>query len=239
MSTYRLQLRDSFGFGQAAEQAGYLAALGVTHVYLSPILQANPGSPHGYDVVDHSRVSADLGGEPAFREMVAEFHRHGLGVIVDVVPNHMARPVPETLNQQLWSVLYQGRQSEFAHWFDIDWDAQEGKLLLPILAGPLEECLGDLIIDTRPADPGERRAPRAGAALLRPRAPAPGRRGRPAPRRAAGPAALPAHRLARRGHPAQLPAVLRHRLAHGDQGRGSRTCSPPPTGCCCACCARG
>jgi (1->4)-alpha-D-glucan 1-alpha-D-glucosylmutase len=67
VSTYRLQLRDSFGFGQAAEQAGYLATLGVTHVYLSPILQANPGSPHGYDVIDHSLVSTDRGGEPAFR----------------------------------------------------------------------------------------------------------------------------------------------------------------------------
>ena len=153
MSTYRLQLRDSFGFGQAAEQAGYLAALGVTHVYLSPILQANPGSPHGYDVVDHSRVSTDLGGEPAFREMADEFHRHGLGVVVDVVPNHMARPTPESLNRQLWSVLYQGRRSEFAHWFDVDWDAQEGKLLMPILAGPLEECLSDLIIDTAPRNP--------------------------------------------------------------------------------------
>ncbi len=125
----------------------------MTHVYLSPILQANPGSPHGYDVVDHSRISADLGGEPAFREMAAEFRRHGLGVIVDVVPNHMARPTPETLNKQLWSVLYQGRQSEFAHWFDVDWDAQEGKLLMPILARPLEECLGDLIIDTAPRNP--------------------------------------------------------------------------------------
>ncbi len=153
VSTYRLQLREGFGFAQAAEQAGYLAALGVTHVYLSPILQANPGSPHGYDVVDHSLVSADLGGEPAFREMAAEFRRHGLGVIVDIVPNHMARPVPETLNRQLWSVLYQGRKSEFAHWFDVDWDAQEGKLLLPILAGPLEECLRDLIIDTAPKTP--------------------------------------------------------------------------------------
>jgi malto-oligosyltrehalose synthase len=153
VSTYRLQLRDGFGFAQAAEQAGYLAALGVTHVYLSPILQANPGSPHGYDVIDHSRVSSDLGGEPAFRDMVAGFRRHRLGVVVDIVPNHMARPAPETLNRQLWSVLYQGRESEFAHWFDIDWDAQEGKLLLPILAGPLEECLGDLIIDTAPRNP--------------------------------------------------------------------------------------
>ena len=101
VSTYRLQLRDSFGFAQAAEQADYLAALGVTHVYLSPILQANPGSPHGYDVVDHSRVSTDLGGEDAFRAMVETFHRHHLGVVVDVVPNHMARPTPESLNAQL------------------------------------------------------------------------------------------------------------------------------------------
>ncbi len=153
VSTYRLQLRDSFGFGQAAEQAGYLAALGVTHVYLSPILQANPGSPHGYDVVDHTRVSTDLGGEPEFREMADEFHRHGLGVVVDIVPNHMARPTPESLNRQLWSVLYQGRRSEFAHWFDVDWDAQEGKLLMPILARPVEECLGDLVIDTAPRNP--------------------------------------------------------------------------------------
>jgi malto-oligosyltrehalose synthase len=154
VSTYRLQLRDSFGFEQAAAQAGYLASLGVTHVYLSPILQANPGSAHGYDVVDHSRVSTDLGGENAFRSMVAEFRRHHLGVVVDVVPNHMARPTPESLNQQLWSVLYQGRKSPFAHWFDVDWDAQDGRLLMPILGGPLERCLPDLIIDTALRDPG-------------------------------------------------------------------------------------
>jgi (1->4)-alpha-D-glucan 1-alpha-D-glucosylmutase len=148
VSTYRLQLRDSFGFEQAAEQADYLAALGVTHAYLSPILQANPGSPHGYDVVDHSLVSTDLGGEDAFRAMVETFHRNHLGVVVDVVPNHMARPTPESLNKQLWSVLYQGRRSPYAHWFDVDWDAQDGKLLMPILGGPLEKCLDDLIIDT-------------------------------------------------------------------------------------------
>jgi (1->4)-alpha-D-glucan 1-alpha-D-glucosylmutase len=154
VSTYRLQLRESFGFERAAEQAGYLAALGVTHVYLSPILQANPGSPHGYDVVDHSRVSTDLGGENAFRAMVAEFHRNRLGVVVDVVPNHMARPTPESLNKQLWSVLYQGRKSPYAHWFDVDWDAQDGRLLMPILGGPIEKCLDDLIIDTALRDPG-------------------------------------------------------------------------------------
>ncbi len=154
VSTYRLQLRDSFGFAQAAAQADYLAALGVTHAYLSPILQANPGSPHGYDVVDHSRVSTDLGGEDAFRAMVETFHRNHLGVVVDVVPNHMARPTPESLNKQLWSVLHQGRKSPYAHWFDVDWDAQDGRLLMPILAGPVEKCLDDFIIDTALRDSG-------------------------------------------------------------------------------------
>ena len=94
VSTYRLQLRESFGFEQAAAQAGYLASLGVTHVYLSPILQANPGSAHGYDVLDHSRVSTDLGGENAFRAMVETFHQHGLGVIVDVVTGLPPSPEP-------------------------------------------------------------------------------------------------------------------------------------------------
>jgi len=128
--------------------AAQLLALGVTHVYLSPILQANPGSPHGYDVVDHSRVSTDLGGEPAFREMADEFHRHGLGVVVDVVPNHMARPTPESLNAQLWSVLHQGRKSPYAHWFDVDWDAQDGRLLDG----------GDTMLKPNPATKRRRRA---------------------------------------------------------------------------------
>src|ERR1700722_16763729 len=101
MSTYRLQLRAGFGFAAAGELADYLADLGVTHVYLSPILQANPGSAHGYDVVDHSRVSSDLGGEAAFRAMADRLHAHGLGVVVDIVPNHMARPTPEWRNKPL------------------------------------------------------------------------------------------------------------------------------------------
>ncbi len=149
-STYRLQLREGFGFAEAAGLAGYLAGLGVTHLYLSPILQAAPGSAHGYDVVDHSRVSADLGGEEAFRAMVSRLRRHGLSVVVDVVPNHMARPAPEWLNAQLWSVLRHGRESPFASWFDIDWDAADGRLLLPVLAGPAEECLGDLAVAATP-----------------------------------------------------------------------------------------
>jgi (1->4)-alpha-D-glucan 1-alpha-D-glucosylmutase len=147
VSTYRLQLRPGFGFADAAASADYFAALGVTHVYLSPVLQAAPGSTHGYDVVDHSRISADLGGEAAFRAMVERLRRHGLGVLVDIVPNHMAIPVPESLNRQLWSVLREGTGSPFAHWFDIDWAAEGGRMLLPILSGPIEDCLGDLIVD--------------------------------------------------------------------------------------------
>ncbi len=147
-SSYRLQLRPGFGFADAAGIAPYLASLGVTHAYLSPILQAAPGSAHGYDVVDHSRVSADLGGEGAFRDMVAQFRRCGLGVIADIVPNHMAIGAPESLNRQFWSVLRDGPGSPFAHWFDIDWPAGGGRLLLPILAGPLGGCLGDLRLDT-------------------------------------------------------------------------------------------
>ncbi len=152
-STYRLQLQPGFGFTEAAAVAGYLADLGVTHVYLSPILQATPGSTHGYDVVDHSRVSADLGGETAFRDMVARFRGLGLGVIVDIVPNHMAVPVPESLNRPLWSVLRDGTGSPFADWFDVDWAAQDGRLLMPVLGGPVSDCLGDLKIDTGGAEP--------------------------------------------------------------------------------------
>jgi (1->4)-alpha-D-glucan 1-alpha-D-glucosylmutase len=153
VSTYRLQLHAGFGFAEAAGIAGYLAGLGVSHAYLSPILQAAPGSMHGYDVVDHTRVSADLGGEAAFRDMAAEFRRHGLGVVLDIVPNHMAVPVPESLNRPLWSVLRDGLGSPFASWFDVDWAAQDGRLLLPILAGPAGDCLGDLSVDRRGGQP--------------------------------------------------------------------------------------
>src|SRR5262249_58456816 len=92
VSTYRLQLQPGFGFAAAGAIADYLADLGVTHAYLSPILQAAPGSTHGYDVVDHSRVSTDLGGEAELRAMGSRVRRHGPGVIVDGVPNRTALP---------------------------------------------------------------------------------------------------------------------------------------------------
>ncbi|URM96149.1 alpha-amylase family glycosyl hydrolase [Actinomadura madurae] len=133
--TYRLQLRgtpdERFGFAEAGALAPYLASLGVSHVYLSPILQAAPGSTHGYDVVDHSRLSDELGGPEAFGAMVTRFHAHGLGVLVDVVPNHMAIPDPHDLNMPLAAVIAGGRESPFAKWFDVDWDAGGGRLVLP------------------------------------------------------------------------------------------------------------
>ena len=145
-STYRLQLNAEFGFADAADLAAYLASLGVTHAYLSPILQAVPGSRHGYDVVDHSRISAELGGEDGFRRMAERFAKDGIGIVVDVVPNHMAIPAPEHLNRALWSVLADGQHSPRAHWFDIDWSVLGGRMLLPILAGPPPSCLADIKI---------------------------------------------------------------------------------------------
>jgi (1->4)-alpha-D-glucan 1-alpha-D-glucosylmutase len=89
-ATYRLQLTPDFGFAAAAERIPYLRDLGISHLYLSPSLQARGGSTHGYDVVDPTRISSDLGGEEAFRELVSAAHAAGLGVVLDVVPNHMA-----------------------------------------------------------------------------------------------------------------------------------------------------
>ncbi len=104
----------------------YLAELGVSHLYLSPILQAAPGSMHGYDVVDHSRSRAELGGRPGLEALAAAAHEHDLGIVVDVVPNHMAIPEPEHLNAPLWDVLAHGQDSPYAHWFDVDWELCAG-----------------------------------------------------------------------------------------------------------------
>jgi len=144
VSTYRVQLTAGFGFAAVADQADYLASLGVTHVYLSPILQATPGSTHGYDVTDHSRISAELGGESGFRSMASRLRAAGLGIVVDIVPNHMAIPAPESLNRQLWSVLREGPRSPYAHWFDIDWTAHGGRMLLPVLG---DDAPDGLIVD--------------------------------------------------------------------------------------------
>lgn len=154
-ATYRLQLQPGFTLRDATAAVPYLAALGVSHLHLSPLLEAAPGSTHGYDTVDHGRISAQLGGEPALRALAAEAHRHGLRLIADVVPNHMAVPVPERLNRPLWHVLRDGPDSPYAPWFDIDWAAQpgppdapgRGRVLLPLLGDRLGAVLGDLVVD--------------------------------------------------------------------------------------------
>ena len=134
MSTYRVQLRPEFGFDEAVQVISYLAALGVSHVYCSPYLQAAPGSAHGYDVVDHSRVNAELGGEAAHQRFVEALGANGLKQILDIVPNHMA--IPGRQNAWWWDVLTHGQSSRYANYFDIDWQVPEGThhaILLPVL----------------------------------------------------------------------------------------------------------
>jgi (1->4)-alpha-D-glucan 1-alpha-D-glucosylmutase len=152
---YRLQLTPDFGFAEAAEAGEYLADLGVTHAYLSPVLEAVPGSMHGYDVTDHSRIRGELGGEEGFRAMAKRLRGLGLGLVLDIVPNHMAVPADLALNRQLWSILRDGRGTPYAHWFDIDWTAHDDRMLLPILGRPVESCLGDLRVEPGGGPDGE------------------------------------------------------------------------------------
>ncbi|MFI9030738.1 malto-oligosyltrehalose synthase [Streptomyces sp. NPDC053560] len=141
-ATYRLQLQPGFPFAAAEKAVPYLADLGVSHLHLSPVLGAVPGSTHGYDVVDHSVVRAELGGEEGLRALARTAAAHGLRLVVDLVPNHMARPAPASLNGPLWSVLRDGPASPYARWFDIDWDGGHGgRLLMPVLGGRLADEL--------------------------------------------------------------------------------------------------
>lgn len=135
-ATYRLQLHAGFGFDDAARIADYLAALGVSHVYASPCLQAAPGSTHGYDVVDYHRVNEELGGDAAHRRFLDAIRAAGLGLVVDVVPNHMAIGRARA-NRWWWDVLTHGPNSRYGRYFDVDWDSPEQRLrnvvLLPVL----------------------------------------------------------------------------------------------------------
>jgi (1->4)-alpha-D-glucan 1-alpha-D-glucosylmutase len=142
-ATYRFQLRAEFGFDDAATVVPYLASLGISHAYLSPILQAAPGSAHGYDVVDHSRLSEPMGGMPAFDRLAQQLAEHRLGAVVDVVPNHVAVPTPESLNKALWSVLRLGPGSPYADWFDVDWGAGNQPLLMAVLGQRIGKVLAD------------------------------------------------------------------------------------------------
>nr|WP_244259197.1 malto-oligosyltrehalose synthase [Cupriavidus gilardii] len=142
-ATARLQLHAGFTFADAERQVDYLASLGVSHLYLSPIFTAKPGSTHGYDVTDFQRINPELGGEAGFVALAGRARAAGLGVIIDIVPNHMA--ASSTHNRWWADVLARGAESPYAGHFDIDWHSPDpelhGKVLLPILGRPYWETL--------------------------------------------------------------------------------------------------
>ncbi len=122
----------------------YLASLGVSHLHLSPVLESVPGSTHGYDVVDHARVRVNWAARRP-RALARTAREHGLGLVVDIVPNHMA--MAPRHNHALWEVLREGPESPYARWFDIHWDAGGGRLLLPVLGGRLGVEIDHLKVD--------------------------------------------------------------------------------------------
>ena len=135
VSTYRLQFNRNFTFLQAAELVPYLAELGISHCYASPYLRARPGSMHGYDIVDHHQLNPEIGTLEEYAEFVAALHQHGMGQILDVVPNHMG--IMGSDNAWWLDVLENGEASAYADFFDIDWyplkHELQGKVLVPVL----------------------------------------------------------------------------------------------------------
>ncbi len=144
IATYRLQLQPDFGFKEVQELLPYLSALGISHLYLSPVMEARPASTHGYDVIDHNAIREELGGREAFDRLVEAACRVDLGLILDFVPNH-AGVGPR--NSYWQDVLAYGPHSTYASYFDVDWQPIKpelrGKILLPFLGRPYGEVLDD------------------------------------------------------------------------------------------------
>jgi (1->4)-alpha-D-glucan 1-alpha-D-glucosylmutase len=141
-ATYRIQLNPEFRFADALKIVDYLHQLGVSDIYLSPILASRKGSTHGYDVIDPSRINPDLGTEEEFNALQTELQNRGMGLLLDIVPNHMAASAE---NPWWMDVLENGAQSAFAGFFDIEWHPHarslEGRILLPVLGRPFGEAL--------------------------------------------------------------------------------------------------
>lgn len=154
-ATYRLQLRKEFPLTAALDAVPYLHDLGISHLYLSPILAARPGSAHGYDVIDPARLNPELGTEDDLRALATALHGRDMGIILDVVPNHMA--ASET-NPYWDNVLERGLESRFAGWFDIDWEAPRAKkrVVLPVLGDDLDAVVQRDEITLRIRDSGSR-----------------------------------------------------------------------------------
>jgi (1->4)-alpha-D-glucan 1-alpha-D-glucosylmutase len=142
-ATYRVQLHAGFTFDDAAAIVPYLADLGISHLYCSPYLQAAAGSTHGYDVVDHQRLNDELGGREAFERLTAALRAHGMGQVLDIVPNHMA--TAGRANRWWWDVLENGPASRYAGFFDIDWDPPERKLIAQVLVPVLGDHYGRVL----------------------------------------------------------------------------------------------
>jgi (1->4)-alpha-D-glucan 1-alpha-D-glucosylmutase len=136
-ATYRLQFHKGFRFADAIKLVPYLAKLGISHLYASPFLKARPGSAHGYDVIDHNAVNPEIGTEVELNRLIDELKKHGMGLVPDLVPNHMG--VLHADNAWWLDVLEKGRASQYARFFDIDWS--RGKLLLPVLGKHYGEAL--------------------------------------------------------------------------------------------------
>ena len=154
VTTYRLQMGSTLTFDDTRRLVPYLRDLGVTDVYLSPVLAAAPGSTHGYDVVDHTRISEAMGGRAGLERLAADVHKAGMGLVLDIVPNHMAVPTPAWHNLPLWSVLRDGPDSPYASWFDVPIEAP---ILMPVLGARIGKVLADeqlvlerMIVPTEP-----------------------------------------------------------------------------------------
>jgi (1->4)-alpha-D-glucan 1-alpha-D-glucosylmutase len=153
-ATYRLQHNRDFTFAQATAIVPYLAAIGISHCYISPCLKARPGSVHGYDIVDHNSFNPEIGSAEEFDRFVAALHQHEMGLILDIVPNHMA--VMGSDNAWWLDVLENGEASIYAGFFDIDWrplkDELHGKVLVPVLQDHYGTVLesGELRLGFRP-----------------------------------------------------------------------------------------
>ena len=145
VATYRFQFHKEFRFTDATKLVPYLASLGVSHVYASPFLKARPGSTHGYDVIDHNQVNPEIGTGAELRKLIATLKEHGMGMVLDLVPNHMG--VLHADNHWWLDVLEKGRASPYARFFDIDW--ARGKLLLPVLGKHYGEALEELKVERK------------------------------------------------------------------------------------------
>ena len=137
LSTYRLQFRNGMDFASARQLVPYLERLGISHLYASPIMTAVGGSTHGYDITDPNQIDPALGGLAGLRALAGDLHARGLGLILDIVPNHMAA----SLENPWWrSVVVWGEESPFSRHFDIDWSE---KLTLPFLGKDFHAELAD------------------------------------------------------------------------------------------------